>query len=609
MSPIEPKPGEESTLTHMSEAGHPSLPTTFPDQLPSTPPHLSTRFPHDPLHDSAVDQEEILPRAVGRFWLLELLGEGAMGQVYRVFDPTLDREVAVKFIQPRRAAFKEERANFIREARAMAKINHDNVIAVHQVDEVNGVPFIVMPYLQGETLEAYLRRNPQPEIPIILQVAKETAAGLHAAHVCGQIHRDIKPSNIWLERLSPEDFRVKILDFGLARDQREAGSTGGVVGTPVYMSPEQAGNEAVDARADLFSLGVMLYQMATRRLVFMRATKMATLMAVRNDPVPPINSIDPQFPVRLAELIEQMLAKNREARPGTASTVYRKIRELEGDPSSQHRSSAIIELPSEHGGLPGWLLPLGIFCLLVSTITLLVFRDYRNRPKREPIPDPFIAQAFRSDLDDQVESTPTEGELLTVFPREARFHAEVVFRSTSREKRDTPMPITDQTRMPLRTGDFIEIEGRADRPIYWYAVYLDAGGSATLMHPGLLNDWWELELSTPGRSDSFVITKKNPENTNPGVPLTAGESGAEAVLILGRDEAFALEEVQLLKQALLQRPKDGPALDKCQFLQLNPSLQGNSKSDWQRWLESNFSIFGARIHGVVFPFDGRPYQK
>ncbi len=194
-----------------------------------------------------------------------------MGVVYKAEDPRLKRLVAIKVMLPRSAADDSARRRFLREAQAMAAVHHDHVVAIYQVDEDNGVPFLAMEFLQGMPLAQRMKGDPKPNLAQILRIGREIAEGLAAAHDRGLIHRDVKPGNIWLD--SDHKDRVKILDFGLARVGAEdvhLTRTGVVVGTPAYMSPEQAGGEKVDARTDLFSLGCVLYRLCTGRYAVRR---------------------------------------------------------------------------------------------------------------------------------------------------------------------------------------------------------------------------------------------------------------------------------------------------------------------------------------------------
>ena len=271
---------------------------------------------------------------LGPYRVLGELGRGGAGIVYRAEDSLLNRPVAIKVLLPELAADPRAKARFVREAQAQAKVEHDHIVAIHQIGEANGRTVIVMPLLKGQTLAADLRRAPLPPVAEALRIGAEVAEGLAAAHAVGLVHRDIKPGNVWLEEPAG---KVKILDFGLARpvvapadDGREPLTAhGGVVGTPAYMAPEQARGEPVDHRADLFALGVLLYQMTTGRLPFTGANAFATLMAVTGHDPPAPHAIVPDVPPAVSALVQRLLAKDPAARPPSAAAVAAELRHLE----------------------------------------------------------------------------------------------------------------------------------------------------------------------------------------------------------------------------------------------------------------------------------------
>ncbi len=266
---------------------------------------------------------------LGGYRVLEVVGSGGMGVVFRAVDPMLERVVALKAMLPGLAASAAARQRFLREARAAAALQHDHIVTIFQVGEDQGVPFLAMPFLEGESLDRRLARVGGP-VPVaeVLRIGREIALGLSAIHQRGLIHRDIKPANVWLEAGG----RVKILDFGLARaTQGEIQLTqeGAIVGSPAFMAPEQAGRHPVDARADLFSLGCVMYLMATARLPFEGPDALATLLAVTtSEPAAP-DTVNPALPGPLAELVMHLLAKKADDRPESARSVVERITALE----------------------------------------------------------------------------------------------------------------------------------------------------------------------------------------------------------------------------------------------------------------------------------------
>ncbi|MCE9532219.1 MAG: serine/threonine protein kinase [Planctomycetes bacterium] len=258
---------------------------------------------------------------LGHFRILKKLGAGGMGMVLLAEDINLLRPVALKIMLPRHARNEQARERFLREARTAARIHHDHVVTIHHVGQDRDIPFIAMEFLQGAPLDGYLKEKKSVSLAAAMRIGREVAEGLQAAHAKGLIHRDIKPANIWLE--APKG-RVKILDFGLARDSGEEAKlthSGAVIGTPSYMSPEQAAGMEVDQRTDLFSLGVVLFELVTGRLPFTGPHTIAVLKALSFDPHPSISGINPQVSPGLINLVDRLLAKKPEDRPNSAAEV------------------------------------------------------------------------------------------------------------------------------------------------------------------------------------------------------------------------------------------------------------------------------------------------
>lgn len=265
---------------------------------------------------------------LGPYRVVKELGRGGMGAVYAAIDTRLERRLAMKVVLPQFAADPNAKERFLREARAAAKITHDNVVTVYEADEREGVPYIAMQFLEGYPLDEYLKKKGNLSIPQVLRIAAEAAAGLAVAHKIGLVHRDIKPGNLWLE--APNG-RVKVLDFGLAKPldaEVELTVSGAVVGTPAYMSPEQGRGEKVDHRSDLFSLGAMMYRLCTGKLPFPGSTTMAVLTALATKEPPPVRDLNPDVPEPLAALIHQLLAKRADARPQSGTEVVKRARAI-----------------------------------------------------------------------------------------------------------------------------------------------------------------------------------------------------------------------------------------------------------------------------------------
>ena len=281
-----------------------------------------------------------------------------MGVVFQAHDPHLERLVALKAMLPELATNPSAKQRFLREARAAAAIKHDHIVTIYQVGEDGDAPFLAMEFLEGESLDDRLKREGRLPVHEIWRIGREMADGLAAAHKRGLIHRDVKPGNVWLEG---EGGRVKILDFGLARaagdaaeEARPDSSTlrpgdaplvpgepptaltqqGAVVGTPGYMAPEQADGRPVDARGDLFSLGCVLYRMATGEPPFKGDDLLSMLRAVSTATPTPPRELNPSLPPSLCDLIRSLLAKKAEDRPPSARAVVEAIQAIEREEAS-----------------------------------------------------------------------------------------------------------------------------------------------------------------------------------------------------------------------------------------------------------------------------------
>jgi serine/threonine protein kinase/predicted ATPase len=281
----------------------------------------------------------IEPDELGRlahYRILKVLGQGGMGIVLLAEDTHLRRPVALKVIRPEIGQTLTNRERFLREARAMAQVRSDHVVTVYQVGQADDVCYLAMELLEGEPLDHWMERLRTPPLDEALRIGREIALALAAAHARGLVHRDVKPANIWLEAPTR---RVKLLDFGLARpavgDTRITGH-GTFVGTPMYMAPEQARDEPLDGRADLFSLGCLLYEMCTGHPPFDGTTTLAVLTAVISHTPPPAGQLNLAIPARLSDLIARLLAKRPADRPGSAALVGEELRAIEraGVPSA-----------------------------------------------------------------------------------------------------------------------------------------------------------------------------------------------------------------------------------------------------------------------------------
>src|SRR5271167_316782 len=292
---------------------------------------------------------------LGPYEIKSTLGVGGMGEVYRARDSRLNRDVAIKVLREDGASA-DLRSRFEREARAVAALNHPNIVAVYDFGVENGQQYIVSELLEGESLRSLLHGKPVP-VRKLIEIAAQVADGLAAAHAAGVVHRDLKPENIMLAK----DGRVKILDFGLARQSRAASSRkatgeeetvapaadetkhltseGAVMGTASYMSPEQALGKEVDYRSDQFSFGLILHEMASGKQAFTRNSSVETMAAiVRDEP----SAIEERIPAPLRWIIDRCLHKEPEQRYESTRDLFHELKNLREHFSEAYSSSGVL---------------------------------------------------------------------------------------------------------------------------------------------------------------------------------------------------------------------------------------------------------------------------
>lgn len=281
---------------------------------------------------------------LGNYRILRVLGAGGMAYVFEAEDLALQRRVALKVLKPE-VRDAETSRRFLREARALAALKHPHIVTVYQAGEYGEVAYLAMELLPGQSLHDWLKQRPKFDLPEVIRIGRELADGLSFLHGRGLLHRDIKPANIWLE--SPHR-TVKILDFGLVRSVEEGPrltEAGLAMGTPGFMSPEQARGEPLDARSDLFSMGCILYQLCAGREPFTGPTTMAVLTALAVEKPPAVDQLNPQVPPALVSLVARLLEKEPKARIESAEkvlaeldTIERRVRATSSLDSGKRRS-------------------------------------------------------------------------------------------------------------------------------------------------------------------------------------------------------------------------------------------------------------------------------
>jgi serine/threonine protein kinase len=425
---------------------------------------------------------------LGKYRILARLGQGGMGIVFHAEDTRLCRSVALKVMKPELAALASARARFLREARAMAAIDHLHVVPVYEADEVNVatlcIPYLAMPLLKGQPLTRWLAQGPLA-VAEAVRVARETAEGLAAAHAAGLIHRDIKPSNLWLEHFTPPGqpqqpspdtadparalFRVKVLDFGLARAgaaDRELSSSGTVLGTPAYMAPEQADGQELDARADLFSLGCVLYEMLTGKRPFAGSSNLQLFQQLATHHPPAPHTLQPHIPTELSNLVVQLLAKEPARRPASTDEVVERLRNLEQPPQTvgthtqpqkPAASASPVLAPAARKERRWWRWALLLAVLILGgTGTML---GVALRPRGEPPPVP-----------------PLQGSLDVL-----------IYDPDDPNRQD--IWLDDVRAMPLQIGDQFSLHASLNRPAYMYVLWIDPDGTVQPVHPWRPGHW------------------------------------------------------------------------------------------------------------------------
>jgi ABC-type branched-subunit amino acid transport system substrate-binding protein len=311
---------------------------------------------------------------LGRYRVARLLGKGGMAMVFGALDTTLGRPVALKVMKPEISQDALAVQRFLREARAMAAFRNDHIVTIYEVDQAGSHPFLAMELLEGEPLDAWLKHE-RPAPAEIIDFSLQIARGLAAAHQSGMIHRDIKPANIWVEE--PRR-RLKVLDFGLARHSQQDSHlthTGAVVGTPAYMAPEQADGQPVDERCDLFSLGCVLYELASGQQAFVGTSTIGILKAVALTEPRPLGELNPAMPAAFYDLVKRLLAKDPKQRPESAQLVVETLEAIAAGRAPQVRP----EDAGDFGRSPpirlksAWVLGGALGCVLVGGLMLWMF--------------------------------------------------------------------------------------------------------------------------------------------------------------------------------------------------------------------------------------------
>src|SRR5262249_30673058 len=330
---------------------------------------------------------------VGPFEVLAKIGSGGMGEVYRARDTRLGREIAIKILPLQFSSDPERLSRFEKEARSASALNHPNIVTIHEIGQIDKMPYIAMELVDGKTLREIIKAGPL-RIPRVLDIGTKIAEGLAKAHSAGIVHRDLKPENIMVTK----DGFVKILDFGVAKlvqnDDAGLGQTelptktatepGMVVGTVHYMSPEQARGEKVDFRSDQFSLGSILYEMVAGKLAFQRGSAVATLAAIIHEEPEPISSLVPDAADPIRWTIDRCLSKNPDDRYASTKDLARDLSTLLTHSSQVAASRETTFKPAEKPGrhaIVAWT----VAALAILAATFLATNNFKRGPKSQQV--------------------------------------------------------------------------------------------------------------------------------------------------------------------------------------------------------------------------------
>jgi len=487
----------------------------------------------------------MIGQTVAHYKILEQIGSGGMGDVYLAEDTRLDRKVALKILPPDLIDDTERRARFTREAKALAALSHPNIVTVHSVEEAGAVHFITMELVKGQTVAAMLPKKGFG-LDKFFEVAIPLVDALAAAHQQGITHRDLKPANVMVS----ENGRVKVLDFGLAKAElsrpdgaalptRSATQEGHIVGTPAYMAPEQAEGKTVDARSDIFSLGIVFYEMLTGERPFAGGTAAAIVASILKDTPRPVRELQPAIPRELARLVHRCLAKDPIDRYQSAIDLRHGLEETKQDVDS---GDMIAGHPP--AGRRSWWTPLAIAAFVLVAAAGVVWL-VRSRESRSVLAVPRLRNAVQVTSSLNVESYPTwspDGGRLAYESSDSLDYAAPHDIWVAQIGGGEPVNLTKDAgnnRLPSWSPDGREIAFFSDRDGVWglYTVAAIGGNPRNVLSlPGITGDNWSapqwsrdgakllVAVHQAGENVVIVLSRQSLETTRVGLPKHEGNS-------------------------------------------------------------------------------------
>lgn len=347
---------------------------------------------------------------IGRYEILDEIGRGAMGTVYRARDPLIERTVAIKTvpISQLRQEGTEAESRFLREAQSAGRLSHPNIVTIYDVGEADGLAYIAMEHLSGKTLRALMNNGPMP-LDLVLETAAQMAEALAFAHEHGVIHRDVKPANVVITN---QHGRIKLTDFGIAHlANSDHTHDGQMLGSPRYMSPEQAMGREVDGRSDIFSLGAVMYEMLTGHYAFDGDNLPAIVYRVVNETPFSAAVLRPQIPAALNDLLMRMLSKKPEARPDARALVdtLHALAPAPTEPAPPRRSSGVSRMLR----VLAFTTPIGVFVLVGVGIIVV---NYFIETPRPAAPAPAASVTPPNEAPPRAAAPPVSDSIKTVPP-------------------------------------------------------------------------------------------------------------------------------------------------------------------------------------------------
>jgi eukaryotic-like serine/threonine-protein kinase len=490
---------------------------------------------------------------MGSYKILSLLGSGGMGEVYLARDSRLDRTVALKILPAQVASDQDRMRRFTREARAASALKHPNVTHIYEIGESEGVPFIAMEYVEGKTLAAKISGRPLKPAEIV-EIGLQVADALDDAHSKGITHRDIKPANLMLTRRG----EVKVLDFGLAKMTRPEGqnvssdistvmstASGVVMGTVKYMSPEQMLGQEVDHRTDIFSLGVVLYEMATGTLPFKGDTATALSDAILHKQPTAPGRVNPELPIDLDRIILRALEKDRELRYQTASDLRAELKRLKRELDSASSSGTVAVTPTSAVAprsrtlLEQWpLILVGVLAALLGVSVWFYYRSTTKVPEASLVAVPLTSYQGQ---ERQPSFSPDGNQVAFSWNGEKQDNFDIYVKliGSGTQLRLTTAPEADTC--PAWSPDGSSIAFIRERPGGKASVYLVSPlgpPERKVAEISLTGTDWPRGLAWTPDGKSLVVTDRNSDNEPLGLFLLSVESGEKRMLTSPAEKEF-----------------------------------------------------------------------